>query len=58
MLRLEVLRGKGRIPIALRNGESVMLGYVQWSNQNLRSWLSGSMEWREFEYGRCHNSKI
>ena len=30
-----MLRGKGRILIALRNGENVMLGHVQRSSQNL-----------------------
>ena len=35
MLRLLVLRGKGKILIALRNEESVMLDHVQKSCQNL-----------------------
>lgn len=30
-----MLRGKGRILIALRNGETLMLGHVQMSSQNL-----------------------
>ena len=35
MLRLQMLRGKGRILIVLRNGESLILGHVQRSCQNL-----------------------
>ena len=49
-----MLRDKGRILIALRNGESVMLGHVQRSCQNLTIRCQVVSEWRGLEYGRCH----